>query len=119
MIFWYKDSIWPLRRLSGELRGRFLTSSNTIVLALYQRYSAEPAVFKRKALLSSVNRSAAATSLYAAARYTWKISSSQAKQAELVLPTLQGLLVGAFVADERLEATLDNFPGHGWRGLPG
>src|SRR6266542_4269057 len=38
------------------------------------RYAAEPAVFHDKALLISVNRSAAETSLYEATRYAWKIN---------------------------------------------
>ncbi len=79
---------------------------------IIRRYSAEPAVFKHKALLISVNRSAAETSLYEATRYAWKISKSKAMQAEVILSTLQGLIVGAFVADAWLEATAANFPGH-------
>jgi hypothetical protein len=78
---------------------------------ILRRYSAEPAVFKHKALLISVNRSAAETSLYEATRYAWKISRSKALQAEVILATLQGLIVGAFVLDDWLEATATNFPG--------
>jgi hypothetical protein len=87
-------------------------------LEIIRRYSAEPAVFKHKALLISVNLSAAERfSLYEATRYAWKISRTKAEQAEVVLATLQGLIVGAFVADTWLEATPANFPGHG--GTPG
>lgn len=78
---------------------------------IVQRYRAEPAVFKHKVLLISVNRSALETSLYEATRYAWKISRSKARQAEVILATVQGLIVGAFVADEWLEATALNFPG--------
>jgi hypothetical protein len=78
---------------------------------IIRRYSAEPAVFQHKALLISVNRSAAETSLYEATRYAWKISRKKAMQAEVILSTLQGLIVGAFVADDWLEATAENFPG--------
>lgn len=78
---------------------------------IIRRYAAEPAVFQHKALLISVNRSAAETSLYDATRYAWKISRSKAKQAEVILATLQGLIVGAFVADDWLVATSANFPG--------
>lgn len=78
---------------------------------IIRRYSAEPAVFKHRALLISVNRSAAETSLYEATRYAWKISRSKAMRAEVILATLQGLIVGAFVADDWLEATAANFPG--------
>lgn len=78
---------------------------------IIRRYSAEPAVFRHKALLISVNRSAAETSLYEATRYAWKISKSKATQAQVILATLQGLIVAAFVAEDWLDATTANFPG--------
>lgn len=80
---------------------------------IIRRYSAEPAVFQHKALLISVNRSAAERSLYDATRYAWKISRRKAMQAEVILSTLHGLIVGAFVADQWLDATVENFPGLG------
>jgi hypothetical protein len=78
---------------------------------IIRQYSAEPAIFRHKALLISVNRSADETSLYEATRYAWKINISKAKQAEVILATRQGEIVGAFVADSWLEATTVNFPG--------
>lgn len=78
---------------------------------IIRRYAAEPAVFQHKAMLISVNRSAADTSLYEATRFAWKISPSKARQAEVILATLQGLIVGAFIAHDWLEATSTNFPG--------
>jgi hypothetical protein len=78
---------------------------------IIRRYAAQPAVFRHKALLISVNRSAAEASLYEATRYAWKISRSKAMQADVILATVQGLIVGAFVADDWLEATAANFPG--------
>lgn len=81
------------------------------------RYSAEPAVFRHKALLSNVNRSASETSLYEATRYAWKIRKSKAEQAEVVLATRLGLIVGAFVPERWLEATAANFAGR--ETLPG
>lgn len=77
---------------------------------IIRRYSAEPAEFRHKALLINVNRSATETALYEAVRYAWKISKSRAKQAEVILATLHGLIVGAFVADDWLDATAANFP---------
>lgn len=77
---------------------------------IIRRYSAEPAVFRHKALLISVNRSAAERFLYDATRYAWKIDRSKAKQADVVLATMQGLIVGAFIAHDWLEATPVNFP---------
>ena len=81
-------------------------------MEIISRYCAEPAVFHRKALLISINRSAAETSLYEATRYAWKVRKSKAKKAEVVLATVRGLIVGAFVAHDWLEATAANFPGH-------
>ena len=79
---------------------------------IIRRYSAEPADFRHKAILISVNRSAEETSLYEATRYAWKISRNKAMQAEVVLATMRGLIVGAFVADDWLPATAADFPGH-------
>jgi len=75
------------------------------------KYCAEPAEFRHKALLITVNRSAASRSLYDATRYSWKISAKKAAKAEVILAAVQGLIVGAFVADRWLEATEANFPG--------
>jgi hypothetical protein len=71
----------------------------------------EPAIFRHKAVLISINRSSAKTSLYEATRYAWKISESKAKEAEVILATVRGLIVGAFIAEEWLPATSANFPG--------
>ena len=79
---------------------------------IIKRYIAKKAIFKHKAILISVNRSAATTSLYEATRYAWKISKSQAKKADVILAIKQGLIVGAFIAHEWLDATSENFPGH-------
>ena len=87
---------------------------------IIRRYSAELAVFRHKALLISINRSATERSLYDATRYAWKIKISKANEAEVILATMQGLIVGAFVADDWLEATAANFPGRAeGNGVPG
>lgn len=87
---------------------------------IVRRYSAEPAVFRHKALLISVNRSAAERSLYDATRYAWKIDMRKAKQADVILSTMQGVIVGAFIAHDWLEATAANFPGRAeGDGVPG
>ncbi len=77
---------------------------------IISRYEAKPAVFRDRALLISVNRSAAERSLCEATRYAWKLNPRKARQADVVLATLQGLIVGAFVAREWLPATADHFP---------
>ena len=78
---------------------------------IISRYSADPAVFMHRAILISVHRSATERSLYEATRFAWKLSKARARQAEVILPTIRGLIVGAFVPDEWLEATRENFPG--------
>ena len=78
---------------------------------IIRRYTVAVAEFQHRALLISVNRSASETSLYEATRYSWKVSKPIAKQAEVILATLQGLIVGAFVAEDWLDATSANFPG--------
>lgn len=78
---------------------------------IMRQYAAETADFKHKALLINVNRSALDTSLYEATRYAWRLSRDKASQAEVILPMVQGLIVGAFIAEEWLEATPENFPG--------
>jgi hypothetical protein len=81
-------------------------------LEIIREYAAEPAVFRHDAILISVNRSALAeSSLYEATRYAWKISPEKARKAEAILATVQGIIKGAFIADEWLEATAANFPG--------
>jgi uncharacterized protein len=89
-------------------------------MEIIRRYSAEPAVFRHKALLINVNRSFEETSLYEAVRYAWKVSKSKAEQADVILAIVRGLIVGAFVADAWVDATTENFPGRdNWPGRRG
>lgn len=78
---------------------------------IIKKYAAETAEFEHKALLISVNRSALDNSLYEAIRYAWRLSKKKASEAEVILATVQGLIVGAFVAEKWLEAETVNFPG--------
>ena len=78
---------------------------------IVRRYAAKPAVFRHRAMLISVNRSAIERSLYEATRYAWKVSLTRAKQAEVILSTVQGMIVGAFVANDWMVANSVNFPG--------
>lgn len=79
---------------------------------IIRRYEASVADFQHKALLICVNRSALEYSIYDATRYAWKIDIKKASKADVILSTVQGLIVGAFVADNWLPATQENFPGH-------
>lgn len=73
-------------------------------------YCAKPAEFEHKAILISVNRSANDKSLYNSTRFAWKINKTRAEKAEVILAVWYGLIVGAFIATEWLEATSKNFP---------
>jgi len=73
--------------------------------------SCDATLLRRRHLLIKVNRSATEASLYEATRFAWRVSLEKAKEAEVVLAVLQGLIVGAFVADDWLSATTANFPG--------
>jgi hypothetical protein len=66
--------------------------------------------FKHKALMINVNRSNSTSSLYDAVRYAWKLNVSKAEQADVILATQLGIVIGVFVADKWLPATTDNFP---------
>ena len=76
-----------------------------------QRYEAQDAAFKHSVVLINVNRTAAERSLYDATRFAWKLDRSRAERSDYVLAVLQGLIVGAFVADAWLPATEEYFPG--------
>lgn len=74
----------------------------------------------RRVLLININRQfregASLDEVYEATRFAWKISKSRAEKAEVILATYQGEIRAAFIADEWLEATPENFQG---RGTPG
>ncbi|MCY2931508.1 MAG: hypothetical protein NTV86_18865 [Planctomycetota bacterium] len=79
---------------------------------IIRRYAAAPAVFRHRAMLINVNRYSAERSLYEATRFAWKVRKTKAMQAEVILATVRGLIVGAFVADKWIDATAASFPGH-------
>jgi uncharacterized protein len=103
------DAYPGLTNLAGGVGGNEFGAMHA--KEIIRRYAAKPAVFQHKALLINVNWTAAESSLYDATRYAWKISRSKAPEAEVILATVQGLIVGAFVADDWLDATSVNFPG--------
>jgi hypothetical protein len=79
-------------------------------LEIIKQYTAEAAVFKHKVMLISINRSIEETTIYEATRLAWKLNPKKANQADVVLSTRQGLIVGAFKADKWLPVTPENFP---------
>lgn len=79
-------------------------------LEIITAYRADEAVFQHKAILINVNRTFADMPLYEATRYAWKIGRANAMKADFVLPTVKGIIKGAFVADDWLPAIATNFP---------
>lgn len=79
-------------------------------LEIMHRYRADEAVFFHRAILINVNRSFAERDLYHATRYAWKISRERAAESEVVLAVIRGVIRGAYLATEWLDATPANFP---------
>ncbi|WP_288937888.1 hypothetical protein [uncultured Roseovarius sp.] len=48
--------------------------------------------------------------VYKQTRLAWRISKSRAEKADFVLSVVRGVVVGAFIADDWLPATVENFP---------
>jgi len=59
------------------------------------------------------HRAATESSIYEAARCAWKLNKARAEQAELVLATLHGEIIGVFVPERWLEVTRADFPERG------
>lgn len=75
-------------------------------------YEAPVAEFVDKVILINVNLSQEGHSLYHAVRYAWRLSPQRASRADYILATTRGIIIGAFVAEQWLEATPENFPDH-------
>jgi len=79
---------------------------------IIEQYEAPEAVIKHKAVLITVNRTVTEReSVYAAVRYAWKLDPARAQQAEVVLALKQGMVVGVYIAERWMPATVQNFPG--------
>ena len=79
---------------------------------ILERYEAREVLFCHRAILINVSRSAAdRNSLYEAVRYAWKLDPRKAQNAQLVLAVDRGLIIGVFIAEKWLPATVQNFPG--------
>ncbi len=81
------------------------------------------AEFRHRVLLININRQFRAEAswdeVYEATRFAWRVSKSKAEKAEVILTTYQGEIRAAFVADEWLEATPENFPDRCRKPVPG
>jgi len=77
---------------------------------LIATYLPETVEFKHKTLMISVNKSSKDVDLYDAVRFSWRVNVERARQAEVILATVRGIVKGVFVADEWLKSTPENFP---------
>jgi uncharacterized protein len=78
---------------------------------IVEQYEAPEAAIKHKAVLITVNRTVTEReSVYAAVRYAWKLDPVRAQRAELVLALKQGMIVGVYLAERWMPATVANFP---------
>lgn len=74
-------------------------------------YEAEVAKFAHSVVLITINRTIADRPIIDAVRYAWVISVPRARKADYILAVANGMIVGAYVAEEWLPATPENFPG--------
>jgi uncharacterized protein len=82
------------------------------VTQIIQRYAAEEAEFTlHRVMLISINRSVEGADLYQATRLAWRVDVAKASKAEVILASVRGLIVGAFIPTEWKTATPENFPG--------
>ena len=103
-----------LNEVSGHDPERGIMHAQEVI----EQYQAEEIDFQHKVLMISVNRSATeAYNVYEAVRFAWKLNVKKAQESDFVLALQQGLVIGAFVPTEWLEATKFNFPGR--EDLPG
>lgn len=85
------------------------------VLEIIDKY-ALPAIDtepEEKLVLININRlsdRSDVSSIYEQTRLAWRISKSKADAADYVLAVVKGIVVGAFIAHEWLDATHENFP---------
>jgi hypothetical protein len=78
---------------------------------IIEQYEAPEAAIKHKAVLITVNRTVTEReSVYAAVRYAWKLDPVRAQRAEVVLALKQGMIVGVYLAERWMSATVTNFP---------
>jgi uncharacterized protein len=78
---------------------------------IVEQYEAPEAAIKHKAVLITVNRTVTEReSVYAAVRYAWKLDPVRAQRAEVVLAQKQGMIVGVYLAERWMPATVANFP---------
>ena len=66
-----------------------------------------------KLILININRlqdKSDAVAIYEQTRLAWRISKTRAEEADYVLAVVKGVVVGAFIAKEWLDATHHNFP---------
>jgi hypothetical protein len=90
-----------------------IVSKKAQVYALEMKSDTQPFMPKhRHILLLSIKVTAENMSVYDAVRFAWRVDPARAREAELVLAHVKGLVVGAFTPTKWMEATKKNFPDH-------
>jgi len=76
-----------------------------------ERYEAREVVFRCRTILININQMAVERgSIYEAVRFAWKLDPKKASKAGIVLAVDKGLVIGVFIVDVWLPATVLNFP---------
>lgn len=81
-------------------------------LEIENKYRAEEADFEKnnhKLIMININKSISEKDIYNAVRFAWKANIDRARKADYVLAVAQGVIEGVFVANEWMEATIENF----------
>ncbi len=86
---------------------RGLMTSNEIIL----RYDADKAVFHHSAIIINIGRLIKERDcVYDAVKYAWRINVNKARSSDVVLAVDRGIIIGVFIAERWMEATINNFP---------
>ncbi len=81
--------------------------------AVIQKYSAPRLQPQHRIIFVTVRRDyISQRGPYEGCRGVWRMSRSRAEQAELVLPVMEGIVIGVYHPERWLEATVNNFPSH-------
>ena len=113
----------PETRIKKQIEGSERMQNDSENKGAMMQTRTEVAEFRHKVLLININQQfragASWDEVYEATRFAWRVSKSKAEEAEVILATYQGEIRAAFVAEEWLQATPENFPGRCRKTVPG
>ena len=97
-------------KVAGEGSNRGTKHVNEIML----QYSAEEFVVRKPLILITISQLWDELGVYDAVRGVWKMNIEKARQYDLVLAQVKGVVRGAFRPIKWWRATPDNYPGRHW-----